>query len=72
MQRIIGLAILNVSMIVFAAGAAAMPSARQWIVADYGFKTQTFLIGGIIVMVTGATMACFIRTRKVRARTLTI
>jgi uncharacterized membrane protein YjjP (DUF1212 family) len=72
MQRIIGLIILNVSMIVFAAGAAAVPSARQWIIADYGFKTQTFLIGGIIVMVTGATMACSVRTGKVRARALTI
>ena len=64
MQRIIGLLIVVVSMIVFAVGGAAVPSANQWIAADCGYKTNAFLIGGIITMIGGATVACFAEMKK--------
>jgi hypothetical protein len=57
MLRIIGLALVVVSMIVFAQGADAVPTARQWIVDDYSFKTTAFLAGGIATMIAGATLA---------------
>jgi hypothetical protein len=64
MRRTIGLTILGASMIVFTAGGVAIPSARQWIADDYNFKTETFLIGGVIVMIIAATMACFTKSAK--------
>ena len=57
MLRITGLALVVVSMIVFARGGAAVPTARQWIASDYSFKTTTFLAGGIATMIAGATLA---------------
>ncbi len=57
MLRIIGLALVVVSMIVFAQGGAAVPTARQWIANDCSFKTTTFLAGGIVTMIAGATLA---------------
>ena len=56
MLRIIGLALVFVSMIVFAQGGAAVPTARQWIAADCSFKTTAFLAGGIATMIAGATL----------------
>jgi hypothetical protein len=56
MFRIAGLMIVVTSMIVFAVGADALPSANQWIIDDYGFKAAGFLIGGIITMFLGATL----------------
>ena len=64
MQRIIGLIILNMSMSIFGAGGAAVPSASQWIADDCGFKTQSFLIGGILTMIIGATWANIALLRK--------
>ena len=64
MQRIIGFLIVVVSMIVFAVGGAAVPSANQWIAADCGYKTNAFLIGGIITMIAGATVACCAEMKK--------
>jgi hypothetical protein len=57
MFRIAGLIIVVASMIVFAVGANALPSAKQWIIDDYGFKATGFLAGGIITMFLGATLA---------------
>ena len=64
MQRTLGLFILVVSMLMFALGADAVPTAKQWIVDDYGYKTIAFLICGIISMVAGATVACFAKTNR--------
>lgn len=57
MLRIFGLTIVIVSMIMFALGAQAVPTANQWIADDCGFKTNGFLAGGIISMFVGATLA---------------
>jgi hypothetical protein len=57
MFRIAGLMIVVTSMIVFAVGADALPSAKQWVIDDYGFKATGFLTGGIITMFLGATLA---------------
>lgn len=64
MQRNLGLLILVLSMIMFALGADAVPSANQWIANDSGYKTSMFLICGIISMVGGATVACFAKTNR--------
>jgi hypothetical protein len=72
MLRIIGLALVVVSMIVFAQGGDIVPTAKEWIASDSSFKTTAFLAGGIVTMIAGATLAFIGGHRPKSSTTATI